>query len=298
MLNNYYSRYIYFTMIVLLGCSLSGKEKTSSSTFKDYWYQGKAEITTYNLQQARYGEVHQGTAVMVFVTEDMSKKKQVKLDHPEKHKKDAVSVLKLNAIRDFSTGIYDYDMMTSVFTPVDRNTYPYSFKVTNTSQEWCGQTFTQINKTDNGYKYRLFSYFESEGDQKHDFEQYLLEDELWNIIRIDPETLPTGTHEIIPGTVYQRLSHTEVKPYTAEIKKDTSQDAIVDYTIRYPELERTLEIRYEKDSPHHIQSWVEKQQDGDKELITKAVRDKSIMTDYWNKNKLKDASYRTKLNLR
>ena len=41
--------------------------------FADYWYRGQAEITSYDLEQARYGELRSGTAVLVFVTEDFSK---------------------------------------------------------------------------------------------------------------------------------------------------------------------------------------------------------------------------------
>lgn len=296
-----YTKYISFALILLLGCSLSGKDQEQYSTFEDYWYQGKAEITSFTLQQAHYGEIHQGNAVMIFVTEDLSEHKQVKLDDPESAD-DAVPVLKLNASREFTTGIYTYEMMTSVFTPVDREQHPYSLKVTNSSQEWCGQSFTQINKTDQGYDYRLFSYFESEGDQKHQLKRHWLEDEFWTMIRISPDKLPTGEQQVIPGTIYQRLSHAKVKAYTAEITQDTSHATVVDYIIDYPELERKLEIRYEKKFPYKIQSWIEtrksdKGKDGE-ELITRAIRDKTLMTDYWNKNNVKDASYRSKLNLR
>ena len=53
-------------------------EKGSTATFEKfakYWYKGKAEITSYKLQQARYGEMYEGTAVTIFVTEDFSNKK-------------------------------------------------------------------------------------------------------------------------------------------------------------------------------------------------------------------------------
>jgi hypothetical protein len=46
--------------------------KKSSDPFNEYWYQGKAEITSYDLQQARYGENREGSAVLVFVSEDFS----------------------------------------------------------------------------------------------------------------------------------------------------------------------------------------------------------------------------------
>ena len=83
----------------------------SNNQFKDYWYQGKAELTSYDLEQARYRDIHQGDAVLIFVTEDFSKKKQVKLDYPSKNPKDAVPILKLNSTRKFNTGIYPYSCL-------------------------------------------------------------------------------------------------------------------------------------------------------------------------------------------
>ena len=84
--------------------------------FNEYWYAGLAEVSGYDLLQSRYGEIHEGKAAMIFVTEPFSKKKQVKLDNPGQAGKDNTSVLKLNSTRKFLTGIYPYSMMTSVFT--------------------------------------------------------------------------------------------------------------------------------------------------------------------------------------
>ncbi len=114
-----------------------------SAEFKDYWYSGKAEITSYKLEQARYGEIHRGYDVLVFVTEDFSKQNHVKIDDPERARGDAVKVLKLNKIKKFGTGIYDYSMMDSVFTPVRKDDYPNTLKISSSTQEWCGHTYKQ-----------------------------------------------------------------------------------------------------------------------------------------------------------
>ena len=47
--------------------------------FKKQWYSGKAELTSYTLQQARYGEMRNGESVLIFVTEDFSKEKLTEL---------------------------------------------------------------------------------------------------------------------------------------------------------------------------------------------------------------------------
>src|SRR5688572_8355489 len=104
--------------------------------FGRYWYQGKAELTRYALEQARYGELHKGDAVLVFVTEPFLPEKQVKLERGDPAR--GVSVLKLNSTRKFFTGIYPYSVMTSTFTPVDFGKTG-TLKVTSSTQEWCGQ---------------------------------------------------------------------------------------------------------------------------------------------------------------
>ncbi|NJO02264.1 MAG: hypothetical protein HC880_11765 [Bacteroidia bacterium] len=137
-----------------------------SPEFKDYWYQGKAEVSSYELEQSHYGEVHPGEAILIFVTEDFSKAAQIKLDYPDEAGSDAVSVLKLNLVKKFQTGIYDYSILQSTFTPVDVQNHPNTLKVTTSTQEWCGHTFTQLNWQKGKYKLQSHSYFESEGDQK------------------------------------------------------------------------------------------------------------------------------------
>ncbi len=68
------NKYILFTVnFFLLFCSNphpETKNKNQQQSFNSYWYKGTAEITSYQLSQVRYGEVHKGTAVHIFVTEN------------------------------------------------------------------------------------------------------------------------------------------------------------------------------------------------------------------------------------
>ena len=48
-----------------------------SEQFKTHWFDGYAEISSYSLDQSRYGEVREGNAVLIYVTEDFLKKEQV-----------------------------------------------------------------------------------------------------------------------------------------------------------------------------------------------------------------------------
>ncbi|HSE62615.1 MAG TPA: hypothetical protein VLG15_03300 [Thermoanaerobaculia bacterium] len=267
-----------------------------SARFGKYWYQGKAELTRYKLEQARYGELHSGESVLIFVTEPFLAEKQVKLERGDPSK--GITVLKLNFVRKFFTGIYPYSMMTSTFTPVDF-AKTRTLKVTSESQEWCGQTFTQLNLRGGRYSGLLRSYFEDEGDQGFDFAPAWLEDELWTRIRLAPATLPTGDVSVVPGLQYARLWHKEVRPERARATLAAGGEENV-YTLDYGSLPRKLVIRFEKAFPWKITSWEETQPgafDGSPLLTTKAVATGSLMLDYWRRHGNADAHYRKELGL-
>ena len=262
--------------------------------FDTFWYQGQAELTRYALRQSRYGELHDGEAVLVFVTEDFLPKVQVKQERGDSP--DAVSVLKLNAYRHFHTGIYPYNVMTSSFTPVRG---PSTLKVSSTVQEWCGQVYSQINRRDDGLRAHLHSYFQDDGDQEMTIPDALLEDGLWAQIRIDPSQLPQGELQVIPGLDYIRMRHKALRAYPATVSVESNvKTELVDHSVealkvRYAPLGRELVIYYEAVFPHVIQAWEENV--GPQR--TTAVRTHAIMDDYWHHNGADDGEYREALGL-
>ncbi|PJJ61059.1 septum formation inhibitor Maf [Hymenobacter chitinivorans] len=299
--------------LLLLSCSSapSTAEETSGFSptpeFSQYWQQGKAELTSYTLEQARYGEMRPGEAVLVFVTEDLSRTRQVKLDNPSATPKDALPVLKLNLSKKFLTGIYPYSILTSVFTPL--NPKLSTVKVSTSVQEWCGNAFTQLNQRGAGYALSQKSYFESEGDVENKLGPAVLEDGLWNQIRLHPEALPQGPQQLIPSTIYCRLQHQPLRPTPATL---TLTDAPAGklgpaparaYTVRYPApLDRTLVIYFTQAFPHTILGWEETYPDraGTAQpvrLTTRATRRKTILLDYWRTHGNADLRWRDSLSL-
>lgn len=252
--------------------------------FKSYWYAGKAEINSYKLNQSRYGENRDGKAILIFVTEDFSRKKQVKLDNPSDNGADKVGVLKLNFTKNFVTGIYPYSMMLSVFSPIDRSKQQQALKVTMSSQEWCGHVFSQMNLAGSRYSFVGHSYFEKEGEQKISLASAFLEDELWNTIRLDHESLPVGDVKLIPGLFFSRLNHTEFKSLNATLAK-TEQGDVISYSVSFLDQERNLVIHYQKTFPYRILGWDETFTERGEKRETRAVLDKTLTVDYWKKNK-------------
>ena len=268
----------------------------TNGNFHDYWYQGVAEVNSYALLQSRYGEVREGDAILVFVTEDFSKSKQVKLDDSSKVPEDKISTLKLNSIRKFKTGIYDYSMMQSVFTPIDLKSFPNTLKTTASSQDWCGHSFTQLNLEDKQYRFSQNSYFEQEGDELREIENSILEDELFTRIRIDPSSIPTGNVELIPGLFYSRLLHENLKPKQARIRMEKKE--AMNLIVEYLHFERTLVIRFEEEFHHRILSWTETNgKDWSAGGGSKATLKKTIRNAYWSKNKNVYESLRDTLQL-
>ena len=267
----------------------------TSNQFNEYWYAGKAEICSYDYTINRYDEPRTGYAVFVFVTEDLSKSKQVKLDDPAKAGDDRVPVLKLNAIQRFQTGIYDYSLMSSLFTPVDVQKFPHSLKATTTVQDWCGHVFTQMNLKGNQYHVTSYSYFEMEGDKQSDTQgDAMLEDEVFTRLRINPASLPKGATKMIPNLTYTRLRHKPIAAQNDTIDIKDGEAGLKTCIVTYPDIKRRLEVNFEAVFPYKIMSFIE--YDGDKKM-SEAKLKKSVMSDYWAKHDLKSDPLRKDLGL-
>ena len=268
--------------------SVKTENKTASTTqafqpnkkFNDYWYAGEAEISSYNLEQSRYGETRNGTAVLIYVTEPFLENKQVKADN---NNPTNINVLKLNRTKNFTTGIYPYSIMQSTFYPIANN--QHAIKVSCSIQEWCGHVYTQLNNREQ-FEIDSHSYFENQADNNFKLDKNILENELWTQLRIDPKSLPTGKINIIPSLEFIRLKHDPLKAYEVSATLNTGS-----YTLNYPSLKRKLTINFNPEFPYEILNW-EENVDGD---ITKATRLKTIKSAYWSKKSKKDEVLRETL---
>lgn len=266
-------------------------------TWNNYWYQGKAEITSYKLLQSRYGEIHEGTVVNIFVTEDFSKSKQVKLDDASKAGDDKLPILKLNQSIKFNTGVYPYSIMMSAFSPVDINNYPHAVKITGSVQEWCGMATYQMNNKKNKFEIEQRSYFEQEGDRDVSLAAVVQEDELWNLIRINPEKLPNGEISVLPGSEYLRLAHKPMEAVKANMDL-RDENGVKVYVIDMPSLQRKLIIKFETNFPYKILGWEDSYPGFDGTILTtSAVKNKEMLLDYWRTHNNADRPLREQLGL-
>lgn len=264
-----------------------------------YWFSGKAELNTYQLQQAINGSLSKGEALLIFQTENFLTDKQVKADSGDK----AIPVLKTSLLRDFGTGLYTYKLATSVFTPISNPLFPNTLKVSTSVQEWDGNSYLQLNYRDNAYQISSQSFLKRDASEQYTLNKVILEDELWNRIRLQPDKLPTGSLHLISGTQEARLRH---EPLTVLAANATLADYegvlypgqyLKAYTIEYDTDDRTLAIIFEREFPHRIVGWEETYQTQNNLLTSRAVLKKTIQSDYWNHKTPADSTLRQALNL-
>ncbi len=298
----------HFVVFIVLFSQFSCGQETKNMTSKEvdidkYWTQGLAEINVYALSQNRYQENHNGQLISVFVREDFLHQKQVKNERYTNQ--NTTPILKNIQLRKFTTGVYDYSMFTSTFTPLDRTRFPKTLKVSSSSQEWCGNVYLQFNYRDNAYQTELRSYFEGEGDQNVIINDGILEDELFNVLRMDPNSLPQGNFQMIPSANYVQLKHAKLASTTAKgalqhyLEKEFSGIDLKEYIIEMPALKRTLRIVFENKAPYKIVGWLDSYPSAfdNKIRTTKISLQKQKMLDYWSKNSLKDVKLRKELGI-
>ncbi len=298
------SALLFVVLFSQYSCS-QGVDKTAQKEIdiEKYWTQGLAEINVYTLSQNRYQENHDGQLVSVFVREDFLHQKQVKNERYTDQ--NTTPILKNIQLRKFATGLYDYSMFTSTFTPLDRKQFPRTLKVSSSSQEWCGNMYLQFNYRDNSYKTELRSYFEGEGDQNVTINEGILEDELFNLLRMDPNLLPKGDFQVIPSANYIQLKHAKLTNVAAKgmLKdyddKEFSGTNLKEYVLQMPSLKRTVRIVFENNAPYKIVGWLDSYPSAfDKKVrTTKITLQQQKMLDYWSKNSLKDVKLRKELGI-
>lgn len=141
------------------------------ANFWSTWGDGKAELAAYDLTFPRYNQLRKGIAVTIFVTEQFSNTLRVKAEPGRHGPGDEFPVMKLNLVKDYQTGIYDYNDMLSAFVslaPVNNRPAATPTKLSFSSQEWCGHVYSQALFGDQRIRLTQHSYFDGEADQQRD----------------------------------------------------------------------------------------------------------------------------------
>ncbi|HET7903314.1 MAG TPA: hypothetical protein VFM17_02015 [Candidatus Eisenbacteria bacterium] len=201
-------------------------------TFESVWQDGQAELCGYRYVVTRYGQSRGGQAVAVYVTEPFSERRRVKLDDPAASPGDAFEALKLNLVRDFQTGIYDYNTMTSLFV---RSSDIIPAKISFSSAEWCGHVYEELRFDRDAVRQSIRSYFEGESaDRSLDAPRGgVPEENLHVLLRgLRGDFLPPGRKRsvpFLPSAFARRLVHSKAVWGSAEIERAARPE-----TVRVP----------------------------------------------------------------
>jgi hypothetical protein len=257
---------ILLSALLAAGLTAAHAAAVHADEFDTHWHDGKAELDGYRLVVSRYGQNRTGTAVMIFVTEPFSESKRVKVDDPRANPSDTFDALKLNVVRDFQTGVYDYNTMVSLFVRTD-NFEPV--KVSFSSAEWCGHVYTEMIFGPGEIRGSYASYFEGESGPivLERPAGGLTENELFVRLRgLRKDFLAAGesrTLPFLPGVFYSRLSHhkpewTEVtitrEKRTRAVTVPAGRFTTVVYDVRAGD-GRTGTFWIEAAYPHRVVKW-------------------------------------------
>ncbi len=271
----------------LIAATLFAAVSVTGADFETHWRDGQAEVSGYRLTVKRYGQDRRGHAVAIFVTEPFSEARRVKA---EATGPDAVEALKLNLVRDFQTGLYDYNTMASVFVRA-RDLSP--LKTTFSSAEWCGHVFEERLFFPRQVTAQYHSYFDGEsGSLKLDWpEGGITEEGLWILLRgLRGEFLKPGdarTAPFLPSAYHHRLSHQPLRWTSADISRSAMEPTL--YTVRIAD-GRTGKFWIEPQYPHRIRRW-ELAPDVAAELTG------SVRLPYWQHNRTGDEHLLQKLGI-
>jgi hypothetical protein len=232
------------------------------------WGDGKAELDGYALTQPRYGELRAGTAVMIFVTEDFSDSLRVKADSGRHPPADVYPVLKLNFVRDFQTGIYDYNLLTSTFARTELPGWPV-VKSSFSAQEWCGHVYQQLEPEGGKLRGVAHSYFDGEADRTLELPLPaggVLEDAVPILVRgLRGDWIADGesrTVPFLPSAMRARLEHRPQQWTEATVRRGPARTVasalgrVPAFTVEVVERGGpTVTWTVEAAAPHRILAW-------------------------------------------
>lgn len=282
--------------------------------YQTHWFDGNGEVCTYAITQSRYGELRTGETELVFVAEEIARSTRIKIESDKVPPAERVPVMKLNRVVKFQTGLYDYALMTTTMAAVgaEFGQHPMqAVKVSNTTQEWCGNFFGMFATDRDALRYTRHSYFESEGDT--DNERIALPQSAWEYednlpIMIRELTGPwmrdgeTRTMMLMPSFQHQRFTHTAHAFVNATITKeaggrvtvgDSTWSATTAWTWKYSDASGAVQEKYMVDAayPHRILSWASS--DGSSGTLKAARR-----LPYWTKHDNASAPLRRAMGLK
>lgn len=189
------------------------------------WDDGLAEVAIYDAERVIYGEPRPHEEARILVSEPMDARQHVKADPPYEGKR-ILPVLKCNIFSRVETKNYPYHLMVSLF--IDRARPSRLVKATYSSQEWCGQTFKDLQFYRDPPRFSANSYWDGQAiiDQPLEWDSNtLLEEQLAVSLRaLNLEAGEEMAIRLLPSQVSNRAPVPE--PVAAVISRVERSDRL------------------------------------------------------------------------
>src|SRR5258706_472964 len=208
-------------MACVIGCGGRPPEAATAPTTAPFgagrlWDDGRAEIDAYEAAVRRDGLPRKFTAYLIVVKEDLSRKSLAKAD-PGHDPADLVTVLKLNHVLDYRTGISSCRQTATCY--FDRDSMEL-LKLSLASSDWSGSTYKEFQRRDGGGLLRVHTDRDDPAEASYDVPigpDVVFYDQLPLWIRSLPQAV--GTRREL------RLLPTQIDPHAPrpEIRKGTLQ---------------------------------------------------------------------------
>ncbi len=255
-----------FLVAATIAAAMSPPTAAAQSVTEGTWDDGYALLSGYRWSGTRYGEQRTGQAVAIYVAEPFHTTQRVKANDAMADPDNTDRVYKLNLTRDFQTGVYDYNTMTSVFS---RTSDLEPLKISFSSAEWCGHVYEEMIIDADRIEATYSSYFQGESGTRGLTRggSTVEEDNLHILLRgLSGDYLEPGasrTVSLLPSAFQRRLTHTDIAWQDADIERSRDiESAEVPagrfdtnvYTVRVSD-GRTGRYHVEAAYPHQIVKW-------------------------------------------
>ncbi|HEX8328637.1 MAG TPA: hypothetical protein VF629_13930 [Hymenobacter sp.] len=161
----------------------------SAWAMNKHWEDGLAEVATYEAERTVYNKKRTFELTQITVKEDFNQEYNVKTDDYQRD--DLFPVMKINQFCQITADEYPYHYLTSLFF---RREQPVAlYKMTMSSQEWCGNTFKSIVDDGVNFEETYNSYWDKQGVGSRDLRRdVFLEDALpYSLRSLRFDTLPS-----------------------------------------------------------------------------------------------------------
>ena len=245
-----------------------------------FWGDGKAEVAVFTATEKRYGTLRETEIRHILVRENFAADELVKAD--DWRAPGTYPVIKLNQVITVPTGTYRYDQGHSSFW---RQSDGALIKFASTTNDSCGLSYKQGNRSPGGWRYRAFTYWEDMSEVStyaKSPQGALTYDELPFKLR----TLDFGNVTSFEAPLMESVIDSKADKLEWESASFTVNQQPNSWQVSVKHSRGTDSFSFDRASPHALQSW--QRWDGSNLTRTNLVR-----LPYWKLNQPGDEKFLT-----